>query len=113
MAVELPGADIPLEDDLAEALELTRAAGGQVVDTVTCRRSQVDPALFIGSGKAAELADLVVAKLGPVQDELRRLMDDPAHVDSLIADGARRARAIAEPILADVHDIVGFLRPKA
>ena len=60
-----------------------------------------------------ELADLVIAKLGPVQDELRRLMDDPAYVDSLIADGARRARAIAEPILADVHDIVGFLRPKA
>jgi tryptophanyl-tRNA synthetase len=60
-----------------------------------------------------ELADLVIAKLGPVQDELRRLMDDPAHVDSLIADGDRRARAIAEPILADVHDIVGFLRPKA
>ncbi|WP_290617317.1 ribosome rescue GTPase HflX [Immundisolibacter sp.] len=59
VAVELPGADIPLEDDLAEALELTRAAGGQVVGTLTCRRAQVDPALFIGSGKAAELALLV------------------------------------------------------
>ena len=61
VAVELPGADIPLEDDLAEALELTRATGGQVVGTLTCRRGQVDPALFIGSGKAAELAELVAA----------------------------------------------------
>ncbi|WP_448508483.1 HflX-like GTP-binding protein, partial [Immundisolibacter sp.] len=61
VAVELPGADIPLEDDLAEALELTRAAGGQVVETLSCRRAQVDPALFIGSGKAAELAELVAA----------------------------------------------------
>jgi GTP-binding protein HflX len=61
VAVELPGADIPLEDDLAEALELTRAAGGHVVETLICRRAQVDPALFIGSGKAAELAELVAS----------------------------------------------------
>ncbi len=60
-----------------------------------------------------DLADLAIAKLGPVRDELRRLMDDPTHVDGLMADGVRRARAIAEPILAEVHDIVGFLRPKA
>ncbi len=58
-----------------------------------------------------ELADLAVATLSPMQDELRRLMDDPAHVDAVIADGVERARAIAEPVLAEVHDIVGFLRP--
>ena len=61
VAVELPGADISLDDDLAEALELTRAAGARVVGSLTCRRTQVDPALFIGSGKAAELAELVAA----------------------------------------------------
>ena len=60
-----------------------------------------------------DLTDLAIAKLAPVQDELRRLMDDPSHVDGLIADGTARARAIAEPILAEIHDIVGFLRPKA
>ena len=59
-----------------------------------------------------ELADLAVEKLAPVQDEMRRLMDDPSHVDGVLADGVRRARAIAEPILAEVHDIVGFLRPQ-
>ena len=58
-----------------------------------------------------DLADLAVDKLGPVQDEMRRLMDDPSHVDGVLADGVRRARAIAGPILAEVHDIVGFLRP--
>ena len=60
-----------------------------------------------------DLADLAIEKLGPVQDEMRRLLDDPDHVDGIIADGAARARAIAAPILSDVHDIVGFLRPKA
>ncbi len=58
-----------------------------------------------------DLTDLAVEKLAPVQGEMRRLMDDPAHVDGVIADGAERARAIAEPILAEVHDILGFLRP--
>ncbi len=60
-----------------------------------------------------ELADLAVEKLSPMQEEMRRLMDDPGHVDAVIADGVGRARAIAEPILADVHEIVGFLRPEA
>ncbi len=58
-----------------------------------------------------DLADLAVETLAPVQGEMRRLMDDPAHVDAVIADGVERARAIAEPVLAEVHDIVGFLRP--
>ncbi len=56
------------------------------------------------------LSDLAVEKLGPMQDEMRRLMEDRAHVDAVLADGAERARAIAEPILAEVHDIIGFLR---
>ncbi|PPR70136.1 MAG: Tryptophan--tRNA ligase [Alphaproteobacteria bacterium MarineAlpha3_Bin1] len=58
-----------------------------------------------------ELADLAVETLAPMQDELRRLMGDETHVDTVIADGVQRARAIAEPVLAEVHDIVGFLRP--
>ncbi len=57
------------------------------------------------------LADLAVAKLGPIQDEMRRLMKDPGHVDRILHRGAERARAIAGPILQDVHRIVGFLRP--
>ena len=59
------------------------------------------------------LADLVISKLDPVQDKFRRLLNDPTHVDSLMADGAHRAQAISEPILKEVHDIVGFLCPKA
>lgn len=68
---------------------------------------------FAGRGFAdfkSALADLCVASLGPISQEMRRLRDDPAYVDSVLRDGAERARAIAAPILADIHDIVGFLR---
>jgi len=57
-----------------------------------------------------QLADLAVEKLSPIADEMRRLMQEPDHVDAILADGAARADAIARPILQEVKDIVGFLR---
>jgi len=56
------------------------------------------------------LTEVAVQALGPVGQEMQRLMADPAFVDTVLADGARRAKEIAEPILADVYRIVGFLR---
>jgi tryptophanyl-tRNA synthetase len=43
-------------------------------------------------------------------EEMKRLVDDPTHVDAVLSDGGARARALAEPILKDVYDLVGFLR---
>ena len=57
-----------------------------------------------------DLADLAVSSLGPIQDEMRRLMAEPGDVDAVLRDGAERARALAAPILAEIRDIVGFLR---
>ncbi len=56
------------------------------------------------------LADLAAAKLTPIGDEMRRLMADPVEIDRILADGAERAHAIADPILAKTKDIVGFIR---
>jgi tryptophanyl-tRNA synthetase len=56
------------------------------------------------------LAELTVSCIGPVNAEMTRLLGDPAEIDRLLAEGARRARAIAAPIMNDVKDIVGFLR---
>jgi tryptophanyl-tRNA synthetase len=51
-----------------------------------------------------------VSRIGPVNAEMTRLLADPAEIDRVLADGARRARAIAAPIMDKVKDIVGFLR---
>jgi len=56
------------------------------------------------------LADLAVETLAPIQDEMRRLMQDLDYVDSVLRDGGVRASAISEPIIKEVYDIVGFLR---
>ncbi|MEQ8667202.1 MAG: tryptophan--tRNA ligase [Rhodospirillales bacterium] len=59
------------------------------------------------------LADLAVSKLGPMQEEMRRLTADRTHVEKVLAEGAERARAISEPIIREVHNIVGFLQAGA
>ncbi|GGL51460.1 tryptophan--tRNA ligase [Wenxinia marina] len=56
------------------------------------------------------LADLAVARLGPISDEMRRLLDDPAEIDRTLARGAERARQVAAPILAKTYEIVGLVR---
>ena len=56
------------------------------------------------------LTDIAVTVLGPVGSEMKRLTDDSAYVDGVLKSGAERARDIAQPILHEVHDIVGFLR---
>ena len=41
---------------------------------------------------------------------MRRLVADPAEIDKILSHGAARARAIAQPIMREVKDIVGFVR---
>jgi tryptophanyl-tRNA synthetase len=55
------------------------------------------------------LIDVAVAKLGPIGSEMKRLMADPGYIDGVLADGARRAEAIARPIFDEVRKIVGFV----
>jgi tryptophanyl-tRNA synthetase len=56
------------------------------------------------------LADLAVAKLSPMSARMTELMADPAEIDRILARGAERARAVAEPVLARTYDIVGMIR---
>jgi tryptophanyl-tRNA synthetase len=56
------------------------------------------------------LADLSVAKLGPIGSEMKKLVQDPVYIDSILADGSQRAQAIAAETMKAVKDIVGFVR---
>jgi tryptophanyl-tRNA synthetase len=56
------------------------------------------------------LADLAVAKLGPIGSEMKRLVQDPVYIDEVLADGAQRAQVLAADTMKAVKDIVGFVR---
>ncbi len=69
---------------------------------------------FEGKGFAdfkKALTEVAVASLGHMGAEMKRMVNDTHYVDSVLRDGAERARAIAQPIIDEVYDIVGFLRP--
>ena len=59
------------------------------------------------------LAELAVEKLAPVNAEMRRLLDDPAHLDRVLGSGAERATALAAPVLDAVKDIVGLVNSRS
>jgi len=70
---------------------------------------------FAGQGFGAfkpALADLAVARLGPITAEMTRLMADPAEIDRILGDGADRADAIAQPILDRTLEIMGMIRSR-
>jgi tryptophanyl-tRNA synthetase len=56
------------------------------------------------------LVDLSVNTLGPIGAEMKRLVQDPAYIDSVLADGSGRAQALAGETMKSVKDIVGFVR---
>src|SRR6478735_1018407 len=56
------------------------------------------------------LSDLLVAKLSPIAAEMRRLKDDTAYIDQVLADGSARAETLAAETMKAVKDIVGFVR---
>ncbi len=55
------------------------------------------------------LADLAVEKLVPIGEEMKRISADPAYIDSVLAEGAGRARVIADETLRHVRNILGFV----
>ena len=57
------------------------------------------------------LTETAVAVLGPITAEMRRLTADPGYVDGILRKGGEKARALSAPIIAEVYDTVGFLRP--
>ncbi|MDO1559054.1 tryptophan--tRNA ligase [Brevundimonas sp. 2R-24] len=102
----------PLPDTL-EALEARPEAKNLVaIYAALADRSEADVlAEYAGQGFGAfkpALAEVAVHALGPVTAEMRRLMNDPAEIDRVLKDGAQRAAAVAEPVLAETRRLVGF-----
>ena len=66
---------------------------------------------FGGQGFGAfkpALAELAVQALVPIGQRMRQLLTDPGELDRILARGAERARAVADPVVAEARKIVGF-----
>ncbi|GIX13770.1 MAG: tryptophan--tRNA ligase [Paracoccaceae bacterium] len=58
------------------------------------------------------LAELTVATITPISARMRELLAGPEEIDRILSEGAARAAAIAGPILARTHEIIGFIRSR-
>ncbi len=56
------------------------------------------------------LSDVAVSVLGPIGEEMQRLLQDVAEIDRILCEGSERARAITNPIMREVREVVGFVQ---
>ncbi|MCW3062962.1 MAG: tryptophanyl-tRNA synthetase [Solirubrobacterales bacterium] len=93
------GPDKPGITNLIDILAAVRGVAPEAVE-----------AEFDGGGYGAfkqAVADEVAEYLAPVRERYAELSKDPAEVERLLRAGAEKARAIAQPVLADVREAMG------
>ncbi|MBY8340538.1 tryptophan--tRNA ligase [Streptomyces spinosirectus] len=59
-----------------------------------------------------DLADVMVDFVTPFRERTQQYLDDPETLDSILAKGAEKARAVASETLSRAYDKVGFLPAK-
>jgi GTP-binding protein HflX len=126
IGVWIEGSLASAENSLLELSRLAETAGSEVLDGLIQRRSRVDPATYVGAGKAAELAEIVAAvgadtviadgELSPSQ--LRRLesvvkvkvIDRTALILDIFAQHAKSREGKAQVELAQLQYMLPRLR---
>ena len=64
-----------------------------------------------GDAKKA-LSEVVERVVGPARERREQLAADPDYVEDVLATGARKARAVAREVMADVRDACGLVAAK-
>ncbi|MEW1719235.1 GTPase HflX [Streptomyces sp. NPDC093109] len=114
------------ENSLAELAALAETAGAMVLDGVVQRRDKPDPATYIGSGKAQELAELVLesgadtvvcdGELSPgqlihLEDVVKvKVVDRTALILDIFAQHAKSREGKAQVALAQMQYMLPRLR---
>jgi tryptophanyl-tRNA synthetase len=60
----------------------------------------------------SDVGDAFAAFVEPFQQRVWEMLDNPDLLDKILAEGAERARLLAEPTLHAVYERVGFLAPR-
>ncbi len=55
-----------------------------------------------------ELSELLVHKIIPISEEIKKLLNDRSYLDSILLDGVEKANKIASKKIIKIKEIVGF-----
>ena len=97
-------------DGLEGRLEAANLVGIYAALSDTSPQDVLDQ--FGGQGFGAfkpALAEVAVAQLAPIAEEMRRYLAQPDEIERILAEGAERASQIASETMKEVRDIVGFV----
>ena len=86
----------------------------EIYELLTGRPRPEIEAHFAGKGYGQfkqEVAEVVIETLRPIRQRYLDLTTDPAELARILATGAQRAAAVAEPKLAEIRDKIGLVRP--
>ncbi|MFG2511606.1 tryptophan--tRNA ligase [Streptomyces sp. NPDC048584] len=86
-----------------------------ILSTLTGTDIPVLEEQYAGKGYGAlktDLAEVMVEFATPFRERTQQYLDDPETLDSILAKGAEKARAVAAETLAQAYDRVGFLPAK-
>lgn len=104
-ALPAHAADLENRPEACNLVNIYAALSNQTADQV-CQA-------FTGSYFSAfkkDLTDLLVEKIIPIGEEMRRLLQNKAELDQILQRGADQASALAETHMAQVREAVGLLR---
>ncbi|WP_298832470.1 tryptophan--tRNA ligase [uncultured Piscinibacter sp.] len=105
---KLPGE--PKDPDSAHLVPLFEAFAG--ADERAAFRADLKAGLGWGEAKQ-RVAQRLDRDLAPMRERYEQLIAHPARIEDTLMEGARRARAIAAPFLAQLREAVGLRRMEA
>src|SRR5689334_10108279 len=91
---------------ISNLLEIMSVATGEPVGEIEAR--------YDGSGYGQfkeDVAESVIALLGPIQERYRELRADEGELRAMLARGAEKAREASAPTLEQMYERMGFVRP--
>ncbi len=90
---------------IANLLTIYSAVSGEPIETIVQR--------YVGKGFGdfkKDLAEVVVTGLAPIQQKIHEWMSDKEQLDQILADGAEKARDLAQPRMAEIRKRMGLGR---
>lgn len=94
------------KDAEASHLYLIYKAFAQSAET-TAFRKELEAGLGWGDAKQ-RLCERIEQELGPMRANYQELMSNPARIEEILQEGARKARAIATPFIKELRQAVGL-----
>ncbi|XP_073767938.1 tryptophan--tRNA ligase, mitochondrial isoform X1 [Danio rerio] len=88
---------------VSNLVSMHAAVSGQTIEGVIRLAEGMDTGQYKNM-----VAEAIIKKLQPIRLEIQRLRADQGYLESLLAQGAEKARSLAAPVMKEVRKLLGF-----